>query len=533
MLNLSKADLWKRFQQYYTEYPPLGLALDLSRMHFADDFLPSMEGRMQKAFQAMAALEAGAIANPDENRMVGHYWLRAPELAPTAEIRQAIEEMQEGVRAFAAQVHSGQVRGQDGPFENVLVIGIGGSALGPQFVANALGHPKKDKLKVYFFDNTDPDGMDRVLAALDGKLGRTLSVVISKSGGTKETRNGMVEAELAYQQAKINFSKHAVAVTGNGSELDKYAANNNWLKRFPMWDWVGGRTSELSAVGLLPAALQGIDIVSLVSGAKACDTATRTAVTTKNPAALIALAIYSSGNGKGQKSMVVLPYKDRLELFSKYLQQLVMESLGKERDLANVIVNQGLSVYGNKGATDQHSYIQQLRDGLNNFFAVFIEVLKDRESASSMVEAGVTSGDFLSGFYQGTRTALFESGRESITLTVDQVSPYSVGVLIALFERIVGFYATLINVNAYHQPGVEAGKKAAGEIIKLQNRIIDCLKANNGKKLTITDIEKLINTPDSAETIFKICNHLAANPDRKVVKTAGANPFDARYQIPG
>jgi glucose-6-phosphate isomerase len=332
-------------------------------------------------------------------------------------------------------------------------------------------------------------------------------------------------------RAQTNFPKHAVAVTGIGSELDNHADKNSWLKRFPMWDWVGGRTSELSAVGLLPAALQGIDIKSLVSGAKACDEVTRQTITAKNPAASIALAIYSSGNGKGQKSMVVLPYKDRLELFSKYLQQLIMESLGKEKDLTGSVVNQGLSVYGNKGATDQHSYIQQLREGINNFFAVFIEVLKDRDHSSSMVESGVTSGDFLSGFFQGTRRALFENGRESITITVDQVSPYSVGVLIALFERIVGLYANLVQINAYHQPGVEAGKKAAGEVIKLQAHIIDCLKANSKKSLTITEIANMINAPDDIEIIFRICNHLAANPDHGIKKTPGHNPFDSRYHI--
>src|SRR5439155_19164473 len=137
------------------------------------------------------------------------------------------------------------------------VIGIGGTALGPQFVANALGHPRTDKLTLHFFDNTDPDGMDRVLATIGEDLGRTLCIVISKSGETKETRNGMLEAKAAYERAGLDFDRHAVAVTGKRSELDEGA--KTWLRRFPMWNWVGGRTSERSAVGLLPAALQGLD----------------------------------------------------------------------------------------------------------------------------------------------------------------------------------------------------------------------------------------------------------------------------------
>src|SRR5206468_4616040 len=139
-----------------------------------------------------------------------------------------------------------------------LVIGIGGSALGPQFVSHALGYPAADKLAVYFFDNTDPDGMDRTLARLRTQLGQTLCIVISKSGGTKETRNGMLETRAAYDAAGLPFGAHAVAITEVGSELDNYASQNGWLARFPMWDWVGGRTSETSAVGLLPAAVQSL-----------------------------------------------------------------------------------------------------------------------------------------------------------------------------------------------------------------------------------------------------------------------------------
>ena len=172
-----------------------------------------------------------------------------------------------------------------------------------------------------------------------------------------------------------------------------------------------------------------------------CDKLTRTPNVKLNPAALLALAWYESGNGKGAKNMVVLPYKDRLDLFSKYLQQLLMESLGKELDLDKHIVNQGITVLGNKGSTDQHSYIQQLRDGLSNFFVSFIEVLNDERHPSLIVEPDVTSGDFLHGFYLGTRQALAENGRESMTLTIKEVSPFAVGMLIALFERAVGFYA--------------------------------------------------------------------------------------------
>ncbi len=529
-MKLSSAALWQRFQEYYFEYPTIGLALDLSRMNFPDGFFETLEPRLQSAYREMRELEGGAIANRDENRMVGHYWLRNPSLAPTPVIRLQIEDTIAAIKQFALEVHQGSVRSVDGAFKNLLVIGIGGSALGPQFVTRALGHPAVDKLKVFFFDNTDPDGMDRVIAEIGDELAVTMTLVISKSGGTKETRNGMLEARAAYQRRGLNFEAQAVAITGAGSELAKLAQQEAWLRTFPMWDWVGGRTSELSAVGLLPAALQGYDIDSLLAGARACDELTRTNGTKSNPAALLAASWWSSGNGKGSKDMVVLPYKDRLDLFSRYLQQLVMESLGKRRDRSGNEVFQGIAVYGNKGSTDQHAYIQQLRDGLNNFFVTFVEVLHEREGEVYSVEPGVTSGDYLAGFFLGTRQALFDSQRESITITISSVSAFSVGVLIALFERSVGIYAALIDVNAYNQPGVEAGKKAAEVVIEIQSMILDYLNRQQGCAFTATEIAASICRTEHVETIFKTCNRLTFREGKgKISRIDGVSPFQARF----
>ena len=528
-MNPSKPQLWQRFQKYYREFPGISLSIDISRMNFPENYFETMKTPIQKAFIAMAELEKGGIANPDEKRMVGHYWLRNPSLAPTQTIATEITSTLAAIKEFAAKVHSGAIAGSKGPFTKLLVIGIGGSALGPQFVSNALRQPGKDKLDILFFDNTDPDGMDKVLAEIGKDLGQTLSVVISKSGGTKETRNGMLEARSAYEKAGLQFGSHAVAVTGALSELDNYAKNSGFLERFPMWDWVGGRTSELSAVGLLPAALQGFDIDAMLSGAKACDDITRSNDTLQNPSALLALMWFYAGNGKGTKNMVILPYKDRLELFSKYCQQLIMESLGKEKDLDGKVVNQGIAVFGNKGSTDQHSYIQQLREGVLNFFATFIEVHQDRANKSLPVDADVTSGDYLLGFLLGTRTALYDNGRESITLSIEKVDASSVGMLIALYERAVGLYGAIVNVNAYHQPGVEAGKKAAASVIAIQLRILQYLTEKTGHALTSDQVASGIGAHDDFETVFKLLEHLAANPDHGVTKKAGSTPFNATY----
>ena len=523
---------WDRFKSLYYTNARLGLSLDVSRMPFPDDFLARMEPKLALAFADMAALEGGAIANPDEKRMVGHYWLRNPELAPTAELRTAITSTLDAIKAFTAKVHKGEIAAPAGKFKEVLVIGIGGSALGPQLVSHALGRLKggRDKMRVSFFDNTDPDGMDYVLKELGSRLKQTLVIVISKSGGTAETRNDMLEAQAVFKAAGLDHARQFVAVTGEGSKLDQVAVKEGWLARFPMWDWVGGRTSELCAVGLLPAALQGIKIDQLLAGAAAMDEVTRKPSVHHNPAALLALMWYWATDGRGTKDMVVLPYKDRFLLFSRYLQQLVMESLGKELDLQGNVVNQGIAVYGNKGSTDQHAYVQQLREGVNNFFVTFIEVLKDRVGDESMeVEPGVTSGDFLQGFFLGTRDALTEKNRHSVTLTVNEVSPRSLGQLIALYERAVGLYASLVGINAYHQPGVEAGKKAAGGVIALKLKMAAALAAANGREFTAETLAAQIGSPDKTELVFKVLEHMAANPGSKVVKTVRKPWSDSTY----
>src|SRR5262245_11250746 len=214
--------LWDRYRKHLCDCPTVGVRLDISRMKFPDGFLEQMQPALAEAFSAMEALEKGAIANPDENRQVGHYWLRAPELAPGPELRRTIEETVAAVKDFAQGVHARKIAPPGGgKFEHFLVVGIGGSALGPQLCADALTAGVRDRLRPFFLDNTDPDGMDRTLEQLEEVLGRTLVVVISKSGGTKETRNGMVEVARAYERRRLPFAGHAVAVTGEGSELDK------------------------------------------------------------------------------------------------------------------------------------------------------------------------------------------------------------------------------------------------------------------------------------------------------------------------
>jgi glucose-6-phosphate isomerase len=247
----------------------------------------------------------------------------------------------------------------------------------------------------------------------------------------------------------------------------------------------------------------------------------------KNPAALLALMWHHATGGKGRKDMVVLPYKDRLLLLSRYLQQLVMESLGKRLNLKGERVDQGIAVYGNKGSTDQHAYLQQLRDGVNNFFVTFIRVLEDGGEATP-VEPGIKAGDYLHGFLLGTRAALFGNERQSMTITVRRVEARTIGVLIALFERAVGPYASLVGINAYHQPGVEAGKAAAAAVLELQLKVAAALSP---QPRTAAQLAAAVGSEDDAETVYGLLEHLAANRRAKLV--SGIGPAMAAFSAAG
>lgn len=521
---------WNTFSSLLYHHDQLDISLDVSRIGLSDSTFAQLTPLMEQSLTLMKELERGGIANPDEGRMVGHYWLRNPKLSPTDAISGEIAGTVERIVQFARDVHTGAICAPNGRrYDTLLVIGIGGSALGPQLASDALSSPS-DRMRVHFLDNTDPDGIDRVLRGIGDAIATTLVLVISKSGGTKETRNGMLETQWFFSERGLVFERSAVAITGEGSELDRLASANRWLARFPMWDWVGGRTSITSAVGLLPMALQGIDIGLFLEGARVMDEATRTGDIRKNPAALLALAWHEATKGRGERAMVVLPYKDRLLLFSRYLQQLVMESLGKETDLKGRVVHQGLTVYGNKGSTDQHAYVQQLRDGRDDFFVTFIQVLTGRDGGSREVEEGITSGDYLAGFLHGTRQALTDRGRGSILITLGELTPLTLGALIALYERTVGLYAGMIGINAYHQPGVEAGKKAAGKILALSRRVIDQLsrRPDGG---TALEIAATLEETEQVETIFHILRQLAADPGRGVIIERMTPITDSRFRL--
>ena len=503
-----------RGRDWRVDVPDVGLSVDLSRCPAAIEGYDARATALASALTAMEALEKGAIANADEHRMVGHYWLRDPDRAPWTDLAAEIEGAQAAVRDFARAVRSGAISGPGGTYRHVVHIGIGGSALGPQLLCASLAEVA-EPIQVHFLDNADPDTVADLLSSLGPELGRTLVSVVSKSGWTPTPMHVLREVQAGYARLGLEMARQAVATTVPGSDLDRRAAGERWLGRFPLWDWVGGRTSVTSAVGLLPLALQGGDIDGLLDGARSVDRATRERDPRANPAAMMALCWSCLGEERDRKNMVVLPYRDRLSLFPRYVQQLVMESIGKERDRHDAEVHQGLTVFGNKGSTDQHAYVQQLYEGPADFFVVFVLAMVDDAAPRVDELTGATLGDFLFGYALSARQALYDRGRESITVSVPRVDARAVGALIALFERAVGIYAELIDVNAYHQPSVD--KDAAGGVVALQQAVLFYLQESGAA--SAGDIAAGLGRPDDADTVHAILARLALDPRRGVRRT--------------
>jgi glucose-6-phosphate isomerase len=514
---------WDRYQQYCLTVPELDFSLDVSRVQFPEGYIKEMLPAASSAMDAMEALEAGALANADEGRMVGHYWLRAPGLAPSG-VQAEIRNSSAHVSAFAEQARLGAIRGAGGTFMHMIHVGIGGSSLGAQLLCETQ-KTDADTIKVHFLDNIDPDGIRALIRRLQPDLGRTLVSVVSKSGWTPTPWRVMTELEGAYASSGLSFARHAVATTMAGTKLDSHAVREGWLARFPLWDWVGGRTSITSAVGLLPAALQGVDVAAFLDGAAKMDERTRARDWRVNPAMMLALMWYWLGNGRGDKTMVILPYRDRLALLPRYVQQLVMESIGKRLDRSGKAVHQGLSVYGHKGVTDQHSYLQQLCEGRDDAFVTFIAV-DSGLVGDDRVTATPSLGDHLFGNLEGTRAALSRQGRDSITINLASAGAASLGALVALYERAVGLYAELVDVNAYHQPSVD--KDVAAPILGLKQAILHYLP-HVTEPHTAEEIAAMIGQEDQVELVYKILRRQALLPRGNVRVLPGAGRFAEHF----
>ena len=487
----------------------LGICFDFS--HFPLKLNWSLKRRAKRALLGLEDLQAGSIVNPDENQMVGHYWLRNPQLAPTNEITQYIENTWREIEKLTKKIKEGEILSPKGMrFNHLLQVGIGGSILGNQLLNECFPN---EEMRCSFIDNTDFQGIERKLKQMSKEqVASTLVIVISKSGKTKETLNALLALKEFWQKLSLDFSKQAIAITSKASPLDQQASQENWLKRFYLRDWIGGRTSITSVSSILPASLLGMDIKAFLQGAKQMDDFCREKEVEKNPALLFACSWFLAGKGKGIKDMVILPYRDSLSSFGKYAQQLVMESLGKRKDLKGKVVEQGLSVYGNKGSSDQHSFLQQLQEGKNNFFAVFIQTYEQNNLLSYTIQNHLE--DYLQACLYGTRNALKSNNRDSLLLSLETLNPSTLGAMIALFENTVSFYAHFIGINAYHQPAVEKGKKNALSFLQTLEKL---RSINDPKPFELKEIAEKIGEVNEGR-IFTCLQYLEKNKEIKSSK---------------
>lgn len=371
------------------------------------------------------------------------------------------------VKEFASMV--------EGRFDNILVLGIGGSALGGLAVTEALLKPYWNLLtpeqrnglpRIFFLDNIDPDTMNGLLDILD--LKKTLVNVITKSGSTAETMSQyMIIKDRLEKELGDNYRRNIVATTDKKMGVLRQLADQEGYKTFVVPDDVGGRFSVFSAVGLVPFALVGLDIDQIMNGIKDMDLALKNTDIHQNIAAQSALIQYLLDTEKGKNISVMMPYSTRLKYVSDWYVQLWAESLGKEYNNNGDKVNIGPTPVKAVGATDQHSQIQLYNEGPNNKVITFIRV----ENFDTQLEipqifeytgigylGGKTINDLINAEADSTRIALADYSRPTMTISLERIDEYNIAQLLYMLEVQTAIAGELYNINTFDQPGVEQAK---------------------------------------------------------------------------
>ena len=371
------------------------------------------------------------------------------------------------VKEFASMV--------EGRFDNILVLGIGGSALGGIAITEALLKPywnlltpeqRKGLPRIFFLDNIDPDTMNGLLEILD--LKKTLVNVITKSGDTAETMSQyMILKDLMQKELGDDYRKNIVATTDKSLGVLKQLANQEGYKTFIIPDDVGGRFSVFSAVGLIPFALVGLDIDQIINGIKDMDLALKNTDINQNIAAQSALIHYLMDTKLNKKISVMMPYSSRLKYVPDWFVQLWAESLGKEFNKLGDKVNIGLTPIKAVGATDQHSQVQLFNEGPNDKLITFIrvdefdtvlEIPKIFEYTGIGYLGGKTINDLINAEADSTRVSLLDCSRPNMTISLEKIDEYNLAQLLYMLEVQTAIAGELYNIYTYDQPGVEQAK---------------------------------------------------------------------------
>ncbi len=444
---------------------------------------------------AMNGYFAGDNINQTENRAVLHTALRAKK---EADIRVAgknvmpeVYAVKEHMRSFTEAVISGDRKGFTGKvFTDVVNIGIGGSDLGPAMVTEALKF-YKNHLKLHFVSNVDGDHVHEILRELDPET--TLFVVVSKTFTTQETLSNATTIKKWFLQhaTQADIGKHFAAVSTNTDKIKEFGIAQENV--FPMWDWVGGRFSLWSAVGISIALAVGFDhFEALLEGARGMDNHFKEADFAENMPVVMALLSIWYNNFHGAETEAIIPYAQYLSRFSAYLQQGIMESNGKsvDRNGSSVAYETGTIIWGEPGTNSQHAFFQLIHQGtkliptdfigfkkslhgdndhhqklMANFFAQTEALMNGKtilEAQNELRAQGVSNEmiDQLAPF------KVFAGNKPTNTLLIDKLTPKSLGALIALYEHKIFVQGVIWNIYSFDQWGVELGKQLAGTILK-------------------------------------------------------------------
>ena len=371
------------------------------------------------------------------------------------------------VKEFASMV--------EGRFENILVLGIGGSALGGLAVTEALLKPywnfltdeqRNNLPRIFFLDNIDPDSINGLLDVLD--LKKTLVNVITKSGDTAETMSQfMVIKDLMEKALGDNYRKNIIATTDKKMGILRQLADQEGYKIFYVPDDIGGRFSVFSSVGLVPFALVGLNIDKIINGIKDIDLELKNTDIRQNIAAQFALIHYLMDTKKGKNITVLMPYSSRLKYIPDWYVQLIAESLGKKVNRNGEIVYAGLTPLKALGASDQHSKLQLFNEGPNNKVITFIrvadfdtklEIPRIFEYTGIGYLGGKTVNDLINAEADSTNVSLSDNNRPTLTLTIDKIDEYNIAQLLYMLEVQTAIAGELYNINTFDQPGVEQVK---------------------------------------------------------------------------
>lgn len=459
-----------------------GLFLDYSRQRvdkrtMALLYQLGQTAGIQKRFRAMVV---GQRVNDTENRAALHTaarnFTKAPVTVDGVDIMPALRRVREEIRTFVRRVHEGDLRGATGRrFRHVVVIGIGGSYLGTEFVATALEAYADKGIQLHFLANVDIHNFGRIVTRIDPAA--TLWIVISKSYTTAETMANAAQAKAYLESVGLDASRHMIAVTSQGSPGDR--SDQGLLQAFHMFDFIGGRYSVASAVGGVPLSLYlGYErFEAFLKGAEAMDHHAAEASPEHNLPITAALIDIWNNNFLGYGARGIIPYATPLSKLAPHVQQLNMESNGKRvsRHGETLAVPTGTIIFGEPGTNAQHSFFQLAHQG-RPFPIEFIGVLKPQYTDYNQLSQGVTNHQELWANLLSQPMALavgqdhaeparcFPGNRPSSTLVLDDLTPENIGRLLSFYEARTVFEAFVWDINPFDQFGVELGKSLAKDI---------------------------------------------------------------------